>query len=112
MNATTMNFSPVPRLLLSILVVSILIAMAAVSVHAIAKHGQAALVASQCADFPEFRMINPLTGRIASICLTDEGWGVAITESDGQAVTSFIKEKAKRIEQVIQYLRNAGYQTK
>lgn len=82
----------------------------ALSVHAIAKHGSAAYTAAQCADKPELRMINPENGRIAMICLTSEGWGIYIQEADGSNVTAFVKEKVSRIEQVIRYMRNRGYE--
>lgn len=91
------------------IILAIIIMLAAISLHAIAKHGQDAVTASRCADFPQLRMENPITGRIAFICLTDRGWGVAIFESWGEPVTSFVKEKAKTVEQVIKYLKNAGY---
>lgn len=108
---TTMTMTNSQRMSLKPLIIAmILIALAVVSMHALAKHGQAAVVASQCADFPQVRMENPINGRIAFICLTDSGWGVAITERNGQPVTSFLREKAKRLEQVIRYLRNGGYE--
>jgi hypothetical protein len=94
---------------MSILIAAIIIAMAAVSMHALTKHGQSAITATQCVDYPDLRMVNPTTGRIASICITEDGWGITITEADGQPVTSFLKEKAKTLQDVIRYLRNAGY---
>ena len=98
-----------PRLLI-ILLMLIVIAMAALSYHAIAKHGSAAYTAAQCADYPEVRMVNPENGRIAMICMTDRGWGVYIQEHDGTNVTSFIKEQMKKLTDVIRYMRNAGYE--
>jgi len=92
-----------------VLVLVIIAAFAAVSLHALAKHGVDAVTASQCADYPEARLVNPITGRIAFVCLTDRGWGVAIFEADMTPVTSFIKEKARTIEHVIRYLMNVGY---
>lgn len=108
---TTMTMTNGQRISLKPLIVAmILIALAVVSMHALAKHGQAAVMASQCADSPQVRMRNPVTSRIAFVCLTETGWGVVITERDGQPVTSFLREKAKRLEQVIRYLRNGGYE--
>lgn len=86
--------------------------LAALSAHAIEKHGQEAVIVSQCADFPQFKMVNPETGRIASICLTPDGWGVYIAEADGRNVTAFLKNKLRSIEQVIRYMQNRGYQMK
>lgn len=93
----------------ALFLLSIVIALAAVSMHALTKHGTAAIVASQCADHPEFRMVNPTNQRIANICLTERGWGIAIIESNGDPVTAFVKDKARRLEQVIRYLENSGY---
>ena len=94
----------------SIILLAIIIALAVVSMHALAKHGTAAIVASQCADYPQVRMENPANGRIAFICMTEKGWGIAIIEADGNPVTSFLKDKARHLHQVIRYLRNAGYE--
>jgi hypothetical protein len=94
----------------SIILLAIVIALAAVSMHAIARHGTAAIAASQCADRPELRMFNPENGRIAFICMTERGWGVSIIARDGGPVTSFVKEKMRTLEQVIRYMRNTGYE--
>lgn len=73
---TTITMTNSQRMSLKPLIIAmILIALAVVSMHALAKHGQAAVVASQCADFPQIRMENPVTGRVAFICLTEAGWG-------------------------------------
>ncbi len=93
-----------------LILIAFLIALAALSAHAIAKHGSDAVVASQCAERPELRMINPATGRIAMICMTEAGWGIYIVGRDGGNVTSFIKEKMARLEQVVRYMRNRGYE--
>jgi len=103
----TTNRNSAPR---SVIVLAIIIALAAVSMHAIARHGMAAIAASQCADRPQLTMYNPETGRFAHICLTERGWGVSIVARDGGPVTSFIKEKLHSIEQVVRYLRNTGYE--
>jgi hypothetical protein len=97
---------PLRRLIL----VAFLIALAILSVHAVAKHGSDAVTAAQCADHPEIRMINLETGRIAMICMTEAGWGIYIIGRDGGNVTSFIKEKMARLEQVVRYMRNRGYE--
>jgi hypothetical protein len=110
MTATTMTANSSGLPIKNLILLAIIIALAAISVHALAKHGRGAIVANQCADYPELRMVNPQTGRIAFICFTEDGWGVAIIESNGNPVTSFLKDKAKRIEQVIHYMRNAGYE--
>lgn len=99
------TLSPYP-----IILTLIVIAMAVLSYHAVAKHGSAAYAASQCADYPEVRMINPENGRIAMICMTDRGWGIYIQAPDGTNVTAFVKEKMKKLTDVIRYMRNSGYE--
>lgn len=106
----TMTMNDYNRSLRRLILVAFLIALAALSLHAVAKHGLDAVVASQCAERPELRMINPATGRIAMICMTEAGWGIYIVGRDGDNVTSFVKEKMARIEQVIRYMRNRGYE--
>jgi len=100
------TLSPYPIVLALIVIV----AMAVLSYHAVAKHGTAAYAASQCAERPELRMVNPENGRIALICMTDRGWGIYIQEHDGRNVTAFVKEKMKKLTDVIRYMRNAGYE--
>ncbi|GAP10591.1 hypothetical protein BECAL_01764 [Bellilinea caldifistulae] len=99
------TLSPYP-----IVLTLIVITMAVLSYHAIAKHGSAAYAASQCADSPEVRMINPMNGRVAYICWTERGWGVYIQAPDGTNVTAFVKEKLKKLADVIRYMRNTGYE--
>jgi len=106
MTLTTNRNSLAPH---SIILLAIIIALAVVSMHALAKHGTAAIVASQCADYPQVRMENPANGRIAFICMTERGWGIAIVEANGNPVTSFLKDKARHLHQVIRYLNNSGY---
>lgn len=86
------------------------IAQAALSAHAIERHGSLAVTASQCYDNPELKMYNPQTKRTAYVCLTERGWGIYIANAAGENVTAFVKEKATRLAQVIKYLRNAGYE--
>ncbi len=99
------TLSPYP-----IVLALIIVAMVVLSYHAVAKHGTAAYAASQCAERPELRMVNPENGRIALICMTDRGWGIYIQEHDGRNVTAFVKEKMKKLTDVIRYMRNAGYE--
>lgn len=98
------------RMFLMLILLCAIVFAVALSVHAIAKHGTDAYIAAQCADRPELRMINPENGRIAMICLTSAGWGIYIQEADGNNVTAFVKEKLSRVEQVIRYMRNRGYE--
>lgn len=85
-------------------------AFAEVSAHALERHGEDAIAASQCADRPEIRMVNPKNNRIAFICMTERGWGIYIAEADGRNVTAMVKEKMKKLADVLRYMRNAGYE--
>jgi len=93
MTTTTMSYYPFS--FLRLMLIMLIIVFAAVSMHALIKHSQNAIIASQCADNPDLRMINSQTGRVAFVCMTENGWGIAIFEADGQPVTSFLREKAK-----------------
>ena len=55
--------------------------------------------------------MNPNTGRIAKICLTELGkFGIQIVENDGETIiTQYVKNKMKTIDQVLRYLKNTGY---
>lgn len=93
-----------------LILIALLVAFAVLSIHAIAKHGQDAVIASQCGDRPQFQMVRPEDGRIASICLTEDGWGVYITEANGNNVTAFLKNKLDTVNKVIRYMQNRGYE--
>jgi hypothetical protein len=78
--------------------------------HADIRHGEDARYARECQDKWEIKMYNPKTDRYGHICMTSSGkWGVWIVESTGEEVTAFLKEKMKTLDQVIRYMRNAGY---
>lgn len=79
------------------------------SAHAVEKHGAEAEVVAKCAGKPEITMYNPVTHRTAHVCSTELGWGVYIQSSNGDNVTAFVKRKMKDIQDVIRYLKNAGY---
>lgn len=103
------NVNVVVLAVLAILLAAVFAAVA-VSSHAVERHGMLSYHAAQCYERPEIKMYNPTTGRTAFVCLTERGWGVYIVNRLGENVTSFVKEKAKRLEQVIKYLQNAGYE--
>lgn len=79
--------------------------------HAEERHGEAALVARQCYERNSTRFYNPMTGRSALVCKTDSGkFGVIILDDMGREVTAFLKDKCRRWEQIVRYMRNAGYE--
>lgn len=111
MTAITATHTRLPNAAIAILLAAA-IAAAAVSQHALLKHGAKAIAAAHCVERPELMMVNPETGRTAYICLTEYGWGIAIIAPDGGPVTSFVKDKMRTMTQVVKYLRNVGYKIK
>lgn len=102
-------FNPKPFLAFLLLLALIATAIA-VSAHAIERHGEEAVIASQCRDHPDARLFfNPVTGRTAYVCLLPEGYGVAIVDRFDQMVTAYIKNKLHNFPQVARYLNNTGY---
>lgn len=96
-----------PLVLLALFV----IAFASLSLHALSRHGEAAVtINQQCNNGGTLETwINETTGRRANICLMPDGkFGIEICEGD-TALTCIPKEKMSRIEQIWAYLRNRGY---
>jgi len=82
------------------------------SPHAVENHGNAAWDVRNCINKNGVLDVwkNPLTGRDAVICKIDNGkFGIQIRIGDKE-VTSFIKDKMTKIDQVYQYLTNSGYE--
>lgn len=104
--------APSPLFWLIVALAAGIITLALVAVnHADLRHGAEAAAARDCAERPGTIMFyNPATGRTALVCLTLEGkFGVVVMNELGKEVTAFVKNKLKTLEQVIQYLKNAGY---
>jgi hypothetical protein len=84
--------------------------------HGVAKHGDSAVQVRNCLNDKGAMQewVNPQTGRRALVCqVGPHTFGMQIIEErEGiwREVTSFIKSKMTRIDQVMNYLRNAGYQ--
>lgn len=52
---------------------------------------------------------NPISGRDALLCqISPKLFGIMVTEGNRE-VTSFIKDKLSRLDQVYKYLENKGY---
>jgi hypothetical protein len=83
--------------------------------HGVAKHKDTAVMIQDCLKQKGALQlwVNPTTGRRASICqISVDTFGIQVIElkdGDWKEVTSFLKSKMTRIDQVMQYLRNAGY---
>jgi hypothetical protein len=84
-----------------------------VSEHALEKHSYDAVVVDSCLQngsgyLGEFKRDSD--GRILKVCQVDTGkYGIKVQESNGNPVTDFIKEKLRRIDQVLKYVTNRGY---
>jgi hypothetical protein len=99
-------------LLLVVIAGGLLLAVGDLNEHAVDKHGNKAVTVAECAKNGGVlsTMINPTTNRQASICgLPDGKFGVYVSECNGDCATSFIKDKMKKLEDVIRYLKNVGY---
>ncbi len=98
------------------IVVLIAVVAAAVAVvpslHAQEKHGAEASQARQCLDGEHqvFKFHNATTNRTGIVCDVGGMFGVVIIDELGNEVTSFLKNKMSRFEQVLKYMRNAGYE--
>lgn len=85
----------------------------AVSQHALEKHSYDAVIVDSCLQngagyLGTFK--RGFDGRILKVCQVDtDKFGVKVQEGNGDPVTDFIKEKLKRIDQVIRYVMNRGY---
>ena len=81
--------------------------------HANDRHGFDADKARNCLTDPEKTIFyNPDTNRYGVACFTDGDWAVIILDKIGrnfEEVTSFLKEKMSRLDQVAKYLSNRGY---
>lgn len=81
------------------------------SSHAEVKHGTDALLVRECIENgnPVTKWVNHDTNRTIDCVMLDDGrFGIRV-RCDGNEITCFIKNKMKRMEQVIGYLFNRGY---
>jgi hypothetical protein len=84
--------------------------------HPLEKHGEEAVAVNACIDHGGelAEWVNPDTHRRLKLCQISEGkysgkYGVQILEENSEWVTSFVKGKMTKLDQVLQYLVNAGY---
>ncbi len=86
------------------------------SSHAVERHGNSAYAVRNCLNDKGAMQTwyNPATGRTARVCAIGEfTFGIQILENVNgtlKEVTAFVKDKMVRVEQVANYLKNAGYQ--
>ena len=80
------------------------------TVHAVERHGTAALSAFNCINHPDaYQFFNNETDRVGWACKIEGRWAVAFTTKTGQRITAFFKEKLERLSQVTRYMGNTGY---
>src|SRR3989304_2174506 len=86
---------------------------AGISADAVVRHGADASVAQACkGDGTQqvFRFYNEASHRSGRVCQVNGVWAVVILDEAGREVTSFVKNKMKTFQQVLKYMRNAGYE--
>jgi len=96
-------------------IVSLQSAYAEPSPHAVDKHADEPSLIRQCLDDygPEAVLYNKSTNRNALCVFVTllNRWGLWIEEADTeQNVTAYVKTKFNRLDQVIKYLNNVGYE--
>jgi len=82
--------------------------------HATISHVNDAEIVRNCLSRNTYKLFqNPLTNRIARICQVDNNtWGIQIVErinGKSEEVTSFLKNKMSKYEDIVRYLNNRGY---
>jgi hypothetical protein len=82
--------------------------------HAVEKHGEDALIVDNClstkgAHLGVWQRKSDL--HLAFPCLTDTGkFGIKFNQCTGDNCTALIKEKMKKLWQIVKYLKNTGYE--
>jgi hypothetical protein len=79
--------------------------------HSVAKHNEKAVAVRECVQQGRVlgTWINPENGRKALICqVGDNLFGIMIMKGKFE-ITSFLKKKLTRIDQIFKYLSNQGY---
>ncbi|RJR10010.1 hypothetical protein C4588_04275 [Candidatus Parcubacteria bacterium] len=102
----------IAMLLMGVLLVATHQTQINLSLHALDRHGNEALMVKQCLDQKgPLQVWQQPNGRIAKICQLDNGkFGILIEDANGNNITAFVKNKSRTLQQVIQYLRNKGAQ--
>lgn len=94
------------------IITALFIIMAVVySVHAWQRHGEIAGQVRECLEKqgPVLQVQNPASGRIARVCPLGRHFGIQILEPDGEHEVTSFPNKSHTLEQIKNYLRNAGY---
>jgi hypothetical protein len=113
MQATLIYHNP-PRISVTVMICLLMVVVGVTMSHAITKHGDNAIRVSDCMDNqgPIQEWYNAANNHTIYICqVAPTVFGIDVLaqiEGRWERVTSFIKEKFTRIEQVENYLRNSG----
>lgn len=93
-----------------VVLLAIVLAIVAALPHADLKHGQEANLGRECRNNPNASLFyNPVSGRTMHVCQTSEGYYGVWIEQAGKEITSFVKNKMKRFDQIAKYAENSGY---
>jgi hypothetical protein len=98
-------------LALALICAAVTIAAIIYGMHAVERHGTYAEQVRKCLEQngPALETRHPLTGRIARCAPLDGHFGIQILEPDGEHEVTSFKNKSTTLDQVKQYLRNAGF---
>ena len=81
--------------------------------HALARHGEEATMAHSCINDGgtiQATVTRKIDGHKAIVCQIMGTFYVYVEDKCGNEVTSMCKNKMSRLDQVIQYLKNRGYE--
>ena len=114
MTSLTATYHNPPRIGITVMICLLLVVCGTTLSHAVTKHGENAIRVSDCMDNrgPVQEWHNAANNHTIYICEVEPTvFGLDVLfQRDGrwERLTSFIKEKFTRIEQVENYLRNSG----
>ena len=99
-----------PALVVFLCFVIVVLAAVVYGAHAVDRHGAEAVAVRNCLsqNGPMMTLYRG-DGHRALVCNLGGRFGVEVLDKNDNEVTSFIKNKMNRLNQVIQYLENAGY---
>ena len=111
------SFGNLLKTLLALVILAIIVYVIVDSSHAVLRHGDDAIEVRNCVNDPN-KILGTFPhpdGKTAFICLIsgtkeDGRFGVRImSDTSGDEITAFIKNKMRTIDQVLTYLKNGGY---
>jgi len=104
----TLQSRPRFSVIFLLLVVTFLLAVMFSISHVIERHGVDGLNAYNCSIGSD-NLIQKWTkpdGRQMYVCQVGDNFGIVVEDAEGELVTAFIKDRMKRIDQVVRYMLN------